>query len=127
MNTLSRAEMTTEFSIKLYNYPPRRKDYQINSSSIFSGNHRFPITDFAGNRSKLILPELLSGNRVTNISGNPCSSPRHIASDPAKLSSNSMELIPQKLFPVTMLPMFPVPSDTKLLLTKNHSEIIIFE
>ena len=88
--------------------PPRRKDYQINLSSIFSGNHRFPITEFSGNCSKLILPELFSGNRVTNISGNPCSSPSHIASDPAKLSGHSMELNPQKLFPVTMLPIFPV-------------------
>ena len=78
--------------------PPCRKDYQINSSSILSGNHRFPITDFSGNRSKLILPEFLSCNRFTNISGNPCSSPSHIASDPAKLSGNSMEFIPQYFF-----------------------------
>ena len=38
-------------------YPPRRKDYQINSPNIFSGNHRLPITDFSGNCSKLIPPE----------------------------------------------------------------------
>ena len=39
-------------------YPPCREDYQISSAKIFSGNHRFPITDFSGNCPKLILPEL---------------------------------------------------------------------
>ena len=49
--------------------PPPRQDYQINLSNIFSGNHRFLITDSSSNCSKLILPDF-SGNRVTDISGN---------------------------------------------------------
>ena len=42
----------------LHNPPPCRKAYRINSSNIFSGNHRLPITKFSGNCSKLILPEV---------------------------------------------------------------------
>ena len=40
--------------------PPHRKDDQINSSNIFCGNHRFPISDFSGICSRLILPEYYS-------------------------------------------------------------------
>ena len=87
--------------ILLLQPPPRRKDNQINSSNVFSGNHRFPITDF------LVIAQdefsrKFSGNHVTNISGNPCSSPIHIASRCAATRPNfpviPWRLIPQKLF-----------------------------
>ena len=106
--------------------PPAENITKLIRQTFFPVIIDFQLPIFFRNCSQLILPDIFSGNRVTNISGNPCSSPLHITSRCAKLSGNPMELIPQTLFPVTMLPIFPV-IPTKLIPQIKKLPVIFLE
>ena len=93
----------------LLKYPPRAKQItKLIRQTFFSVITDLRLPNFLVIAQKINFLRKFSGNRVTNVSGNPRSSPIHIASHCAEARPNfpviPWKLIPQKLFLVTMLP-----------------------